>query len=494
MNTENPRELLDEVRDVRDRVAAEGERILARWAPLLQRGAFRDSARNLACYLALRRIDLRPLQAALAPWGLSSLGGSESRVMPSLEAIIASLEAICQVDGPPAPRQRFADFVKGMHLLDQQTDAVFGPPAAGRKTRILVTLSARAAKDPDRVRTMFHAGMDCARINCAHDTPAVWAAMIANIRAAERDTGRHCRVLMDLAGPKIRTQEVLIPVKRKTVRAGDRILLTFGTPAEHPDFPFQASCATPEALRQVASGAAVSIKDGLIVGRVEAVRPEGLEMVVTRTPPEGQPLDRHKGINFPDTALELSPLTDVDLKDLDFVAANADIVSYSFVQRPQDIARLQEELEARRPGLPPLPIVAKIETQLAFDNLPDLIVQAAGANPFAVMIARGDLAVEIGYERLSEVQEEILWVCEAAHVPVIWATQVLESLVKRGMPSRGEFTDAAMATRAECVMLNKGPYVADGITVLDNVLTRMERHQVKKSPQLRALAAWPGTV
>ncbi len=203
-------------------------------------------------------------------------------------------------------------------------------------------------------------------------------------------------------------------------------------------------------------------------------------------------MQKEKGINFPGTALRLSPLTPDDLKNLDFVSEHADIVSYSFVQEPKDIAFLQSELIKRRPDRPPMPIVAKIETQLAFDNLPDLIVQAAGANPFAVMIARGDLAVEVGYERLSEVQEEILWLCEAAHVPVIWATQVLESLVKRGMPSRGEFTDAAMAQRAECVMLNKGPFIQEGIVVLDNVLRRMETHQHKRSTQLRPLKAWSG--
>jgi pyruvate kinase len=190
--------------------------------------------------------------------------------------------------------------------------------------------------------------------------------------------------------------------------------------------------------------------------------------------------------------LVVPPLTEKDLVDLGFVAARADGVSYSFVQRPQDIAWLQDELEKRRPGQPPVPIIAKIETELAFANLPELIVQAAGANPFGVMIARGDLAVEIGYERLSEVQEEILWVCEAAHVPVIWATQVLESLVKRGMPSRGEFTDAVMAERAECVMLNKGAYIGEGVTVLDNVLRRMYSHKHKRSEQLRPLRAWAG--
>ena len=103
------------------------------------------------------------------------------------------------------------------------------------------------------------------------------------------------------------------------------------------------------------------------------------------------------------------------------------------------------------------------------------------------MIARGDLAVECGFERLAEVQEEILWLCEAAHVPVIWATQVLETLAKQGLPSRAEVTDAAMAHRAECVMLNKGPYVVQAVQALDDILRRMHGHQAKKTPMLREL-------
>jgi pyruvate kinase len=107
-----------------------------------------------------------------------------------------------------------------------------------------------------------------------------------------------------------------------------------------------------------------------------------------------------------------------------------------------------------------------------------------------VMIARGDLAVECGYERMAEIQEEILWVCEAAHMPVVWATQVLESLAKKGLPSRAEITDAAMGERAECVMLNKGPYLCDAVEALDDILQRMQDHQVKKSATLRRLKRW----
>ena len=392
-------------------------------------------------------------------------------------------------DGAP-PRPSAADFLRGGEELARHTVDLFGPPVDGRQTRIMVTMAAKAARDPAVARGLIAAGMDVARINCAHKGPAAWSKMIRNIRDAAEAAGRRCPILMDLQGPKIRTRAVLTPKDGVAVKADDRILISYEDPKPRREFKFQVACAMPEVLRQVPAGAQVSIKDGLIVGSVEEVRPEGLVVAVRRTPPEGQPLEEEKGINFPGTGLDVSPLTPEDLEDLDFIALNADMVGYSFVQRREDIARLQEELKARRGDRPAIGIVAKIETRLAFANLPEMIVQAAGQNPFAVMIARGDLAVEIGYERLSEVQEEILWVCEAAHVPVIWATQVLESLVKRGMPSRGEFTDAAMGNRAECVMLNKGAYVAEGVAVLDNVLRRMEQHMCKKSPQLRALSAW----
>ena len=134
-----------------------------------------------------------------------------------------------------------------------------------------------------------------------------------------------------------------------------------------------------------------------------------------------------------------------------------------------------------------LGLVLKIETRKAFENLPNLILAAMRTQSLGIMIARGDLAVECGYQRLAEIQEEILWICEAAHVPVIWATQVLESLAKKGIPSRSEITDAAMGERAECVMLNKGPYAVMAVRVLADILRRMQAHQEKKRSMLRQL-------
>jgi pyruvate kinase len=202
----------------------------------------------------------------------------------------------------------------------------------------------------------------------------------------------------------------------------------------------------------------------------------------------GEQLAADKGINFPDSQLDLPALTEKDLQDLKTVAEVADLVGLSFVQEPAEIDRLLRALHGLKRS--DMGLVLKIETLRGFDNLPALMLAAMAAPSAGVMIARGDLAVECGFERMAEIQEEVLCCAEAAHMPVIWATQVLETLGKTGMPSRAEISDASMGERAECVMLNKGPYVTEAIRALDDILKRMAGHQAKKSPQLRALRAW----
>jgi len=224
---------------------------------------------------------------------------------------------------------------------------------------------------------------------------------------------------------------------------------------------------------------------------VERVETWGRLARVTSAAVKGVRLNPEKGLNFPDTHLKIAALTDKDLVDLDFVAAHADGIGFSFVQSAADVEMLQDELARRRPDdWRSVSLILKIETAKAVRNLPDIVVAAAGRQPTAIMIARGDLAVEIGFGRMAEMQEEILLIGEAAQVPVIWATQVLEHLIQKGTPSRGEMTDAAMAARAECVMLNKGPYLFEALDELDGLLGRMEQHQYKKTPRLRRLRSW----
>ncbi|HYM97344.1 MAG TPA: pyruvate kinase [Candidatus Sulfotelmatobacter sp.] len=485
-NLDTLAELFDAISDLRTSVEADSQQIEAEWGLPIERAAFAPSAGNLADYLALRRRDLRSLQVSLMPWGLSSLGRLESRVMPTLDAVVRTLAELTGQAGASLPQRPSAgSFFEGDMLLERNTDEVFGPPPQGRRERIMATLPTEAATDYELVRDLVGRGADSLRINCAHDDQDRWAAMIANGRKAATELGHQIRIDMDLAGQKPRIEEVMAPERRLV--AGDRLLLTSAELMAAAAVEFQARCSPSSIVGELEVEVEVSIDDGKVASVVESRGDDWAVLRVTRAPQKGKALRAGLGLNFPGHLVNLPALTSNDLEDLVFVAANADIVGFSFVQSREDVAWLQEEL--RRHGKMPA-LMAKIETAQAVRNLPEIIVQAARHQPLAVMIARGDLAVNIGYLRLAEIQEELMWLSEAAHVPVVWATQVLERLVQKGVPSRAEVTDAAMSERAECVMLNKGPHVLDAVTLLDHLLHRMEKHQWKKVPMLRALHAW----
>ncbi len=448
----------------------------------------RRSIANLYHYLGLRRHDIRSLQRRLMVRGLSSLGRLESRVLPTLDSVICALAEMADA-APAVDAPSEAAFFAGETALEEATDALFGPKPYGRRGRIMVTLPGDAASNPDLLVDLARRGMDIARINCAHDNPEVWRALANHARSAGAETGRTVRVLMDIAGPKIRTETVLCEHK---LVAGDALrLVADGEPYLSEGVAACAAVSLPEIVTRLSVGDRIRYDDGKLEGAVEEADGTQALIRIRRTKAGGAKIRPEKGLNLPDTALGLSPLTAKDRQDLASVVEYADMIGYSFVSEPADIDLLEKALSERNLAGKTLGLIAKIEQPRAVHNLPELIAEAKRhRHPFGVMIARGDLAAEIGFERLAEMQEEILWLCEAASVPTIWATQVLEDLVKTGLPSRSEMTDAAMAARAECVMLNKGPAIAEGVSVLDHLIGRMEGHMFKKTPMLRALTSW----
>ncbi len=250
--------------------------------------------------------------------------------------------------------------------------------------------------------------------------------------------------------------------------------------------PARLHCTLDAAFEDAKVGQAVWLDDGRIGALIERMDADSMELCITHALPEGSKLKAEKGINFPDTEFHVPALTVKDVQDLEAMHTHCDLVAFSFVRNPADVALLQghlTRLQACRLG-----IVLKIENRQAFENLPRLLLAGMRSPQLGVMVARGDLAVELGFERLSEVQEEIIWLCEAAHVPVIWATQILENMAKSGAPSRPEVTDAAMSIRAECVMLNKGPHIVSALDFLIRVLARMEGHYSKRMATLRKLS------
>ena len=569
---------------------------------------YTKSARNLIHYLAFRSFDIDILQGQLRDQGLPSLTNIEGHVMESLlsiKTIINHLLGEQRVEHGSG----VVSSAKSRKILDKNAKLLFGYKSKRRRTRIMVTLPGIAADEPKYIRKLLKAGMNSARINCAHDEPSVWERMIKQLDHAKANTNKSCKVMMDLAGPKLRTGpmevgpkvvhirperndlgEVINPskvwisppdilpptdlfdaylpiderlffkikrgseihftdsrgkrckiaiaskqgggkwgicfdsayvttgtemeVRRKKksgkeiitagelmpleqyllLKTGDVLILKRdmlpgknATYSEHGKVlePAFVSCTLPGIFKYVKQGEPIFFDDGKIEGIIEEVKEDSLHIKITHAKTLGTKLKADKGINLPESDLHISGLTNKDREDMRFVIEHADAVNFSFVNDASDVEALQELMEdlGKEVGM-----ILKIETRKGFKNLPKILLQAMKSYPVGVMIARGDLAIETGWKNFASIQEEILRICEAAHIPDIWATQVLESMAKKGVPSRAEITDASMAQRAECVMLNKGLYIEKAVRLLDRILVKMQRYQKKKITVLPKLS------
>ncbi len=439
----------------------------------------RESATNFLNYLILRKTDIQGLQYQLHNHGLSSLASCESHTRRQIQVTLEHLGM--KFDPLDSCTIEF-----GTKKIEENSRRLFGPKAQDWSSSVMVTFDASFLGEKDLIPKLLKKGMGTARINCAHDDETVWQEMVDQIRLASKETGIPCKIHVDLAGPKIRTK-LLAKGKKKgrvEIEVGQKIWLSDSAKGFKDD-DIIISPNEPGVLDALKVGDRVFIDDGLILGEVEKVQPESACLKILRISSKKPLIKSDKGINFPDCSLQIPSLTEYDRECLPFVCANADTVGFSFVRTAQDIADLRAALLEYAEDIPF--IILKIETHEAVKNLPELILEAKKDEVFGVMIARGDLAVEIGFERLVEVQDEILWLCEAAHVPVIWATQVLENLHKSGVATRAEVTDAGHAARAECIMINKGEHTLEVLKTLREISRRSSALRIKNRLLFRPL-------
>jgi pyruvate kinase len=446
------------------------------------------AAKNLVQYLVLRNEDIRNLQDALHIHGLSSLASSESHIHSQLQAILQRLGTQYKV-----AELENCTYEYNQRQMAEKRKILFGEKKDADIPFIMVTFDASFADDYALIKNLLQNGMNVARINCAHDDEATWARMIHHVKRACKYTNLTCKIYMDLAGPKIRTK-LLNKGNHKgkvKIREGELVWLA-DTNKDFKENSVVISPNEPGIIPMLKKGERVYIDDGMIKGFIETTKDDRVAMRIVRISSVKQLVKEGKGINFPDSALCIPSLSEFDKACLPFICEHADMVGYSFVRYPSDVTALQEALKKITPH-PPMPIL-KIETAQAVENLPGLLFAGMQRKAFGIMIARGDLAVEIGFERMGEIQEEILWICEAAHVPVIWATQVLESLNKSGMPTRSEITDATHAAMSECIMINKGDHTIEVIETLRNILKRTGGHHIKKRFTFRPLSIAQGFI
>jgi pyruvate kinase len=330
----------------------------------------------------------------------------------------------------------------------------------GRHAKIVATLGP-ASSDAATVRALVDAGADVFRLNFSHGTHEQHRERYDIVRGVERERGRPIAVLMDLQGPKLRIGS--LGGRTLHLNAGDRFRLDLD---ERPGDEHRAPLPHAEIFAALRIGSEVLLDDGKL--RLEVLE-QGGDFAHTRVV-AGGPLSERKGVNVPSVVLPLAALTPKDRADLDFgLALGVDWVALSFVQRPQDVREVKDIVRGRAG------VLAKLEKPAAIDSLEQIVDEAD-----AVMVARGDLGVELPAERVPPIQKRIVRACRAAGKPVVVATQMLESMIASPVPTRAEASDVANAVYegADAVMLSaesaSGRYPCEAVAMMDRVIRQAE--------------------
>ncbi len=352
-----------------------------------------------------------------------------------------------------------------------------------RKTKIVATIGP-ASRSREVIRELVQAGLDVARINCSHATPGSIRTDVARIRQVATELGAQVAILLDLQGPKIRvgtceppvalaTGDLLTVVMDDTLAAsGRRVGTTWVTMAD-----------------DVQPGEPVLFADGELSGTVAAVRaatsagPAEVDIRMVH----GGLLKSRKGINLPETAIQAPALTDKDRRDLgEGVEAGVDYVALSFVRHADDVAILREALASH--GQRDLPVVAKIEKPQAVQNIDEILAGVQG-----IMVARGDLGVEIPFEQVPVAQKDLISRANRKGALVITATQMLDSMERNPRPTRAETTDVANAILdgTDAVMLSgetaSGKYPVEAIRTMDRIARQVESSAWMRPPEINRL-------
>ena len=340
-----------------------------------------------------------------------------------------------------------------------------------QNTKIVATVGP-ASQDYDMLLALAKAGVDVFRLNFSHGAHEAHQEVIQHIIRINEEHRFHLGILADLQGPKLRVGKV--EGEGINLEAGDIITFTNTKCIGNRDRVYMSY---EQFAQDVVVGEKVLIDDGKLIFTVhETNRKDEVKLKVEF----GGVLKSNKGVNLPDTHISLPSITEKDYEDLMFMLTQpVNWIALSFVRSAEDIKHLRNII---REHDHPAKIIAKIEKPEAVKNIDKIIAKSDG-----IMVARGDLGVEVPMERLPLIQKDITAKCLQQGRPCIVATQMMESMIHNPSPTRAEITDAAMAVRAECAMLNKGPFILEAVKTLQDLDQRMDAHHYKKMASLRPL-------
>ncbi len=335
-----------------------------------------------------------------------------------------------------------------------------------RRAKIVCTLGPASSSEA-AIRDLMRLGMDVARLNFSHGTHEEHARLIERLRRVAAKERRSICILQDLQGPKIRTGRL----KYRTpvaIRAGSRLIIT---PRDIAGTPTLISTTFQTLAQEVEPGSRILLSDGLIELRVKAIRGDDVECDVIN----GGMLGEHKGINLPGTAVSVPSLTEKDIKDLEFgLKHDVDLLAISFVRTAADVVEAKGIITAHASNLG---VIAKLEKPQAIEHLEEIFGVADG-----VMVARGDLGVEMPPEKVPTIQKHVIRRASEWRKPVITATQMLESMIENPRPTRAEASDVANAIfdGTDAVMLSaetaSGRYPREAVAIMSKIIVEAESH------------------
>lgn len=340
-------------------------------------------------------------------------------------------------------------------------------PILQKRTKIVATIGP-ASRDPAIIRSLFVVGANVLRLNFSHGTPAEHAETIANARKISNELGIHAAILQDLPGPKVRSGRLSDGLSSVRLERGARFVITT---QDEPGNAERVSTSYVDLPADVAIGNRLYLQDGQITLRIIGKNATEIETVVEF----GGELRSTQGINYPDGSLNVSAVTQRDFEYLAFgLDQGVDYVAVSFVRSAEDVERVKTFIADRGKRVP---VIAKIEKHEALDDLENIIASADG-----IMVARGDLGIEIPIEHVPIVQKQIIAKCNRASKPVVTATQMLESMIGSARPTRAEATDVANAILdgTDAVMLSgetaRGSYPTEAVRTMAEIAREVEKY------------------
>ncbi|MCO5143988.1 MAG: pyruvate kinase [Oligoflexia bacterium] len=358
-----------------------------------------------------------------------------------------------------------------------------------RRAKIVCTLGP-ATSSPESIKDLMRRGMDVARLNCSHSTHETLTKLVSMIRSASGELARPVAILLDLQGPKIRIGE--FPGGPVVVKEGDSIIIS--TNEDEPCTASRLSTTYQYLANDVNPGDKILLDDGNV--ELKVISSDKNKGEVNTTVVFGGKLSNHKGMNLPGVKTSIPSLTEKDREDLIHgLSLDVDYVALSFVRQPSDVREVQQLIHSH---LKSVPVIAKIEKPEAIQNIDDIIAVADG-----VMVARGDMAVEISPQMVPSAQKKIIHKCNTAGIPVILATQMLESMMEHPRPTRAEASDVANAVfdGADALMLSgetaSGKYPSQAVQIMTDIIKQAERDRESlkiKKPESPPIISIPDAI